>query len=594
MTDRRLDLAVEWVRRTAAAADAGVPDGDLLERFLRGDAAAFELLAWRHQRLVFGVCMRVLRDRDDAEDAFQAAFLVLARKGRTIGRRDSVAAWLYKVAYRCALTARAIRARRASREQPIAHLDMGEPDNASRLTEERELRAILDEELSRLPERFRAPTVLCYLAGKTIEEAAAELGCPRGTVASRLARARERLRVRLVGRGLTLSSGLAALALCDVAAAAPEGLVASTIQFMKLQAAGGAVSAKVAALTERVLKAMFLRKLAIAAAVVAAFTGIFFAGGAFALQLHAQAPAVEQKAVNGIPPEPPVQPPAAQPKAAQAPADPPPAQPEPPVKQLKPPPASMDFVGSLEPSQEIKIGSRVAGPLDKVYVKEGDDVKKGDPLFEIDPRVARLEVEQAAASLAQAEARHKAAAADQDRAKSLLKANGISREEFDQAAVEAAVTSASLKVAQAILDRARLSPESHRILAPVAGRIARVFVDAGNLVAADGAKALATLVVVNPLILQFEMDERTFLRFQKLKQAGQEKAMEIRFAFFAADEKDHPHKAILHTVRPTVDPNLGTVVVRAMVPNPERLILPGMAVFVEVTFPKAQAEKGKP
>src|SRR5260370_6604299 len=128
---------------------------------------------------------------------------------------------------------------------------MGEPDNASRVSEDRELRAILDEELRRLLERFGAPTILCYLAGKTIEEAAAELGCPRGTVASRLARARERLRVRLVGRGLALPAGLTALALCDVAVAAPEGLVASAIQFMKVQAVGGVVSARVAALTER-------------------------------------------------------------------------------------------------------------------------------------------------------------------------------------------------------------------------------------------------------------------------------------------------------------------------------------------------------
>jgi RND family efflux transporter MFP subunit len=254
----------------------------------------------------------------------------------------------------------------------------------------------------------------------------------------------------------------------------------------------------------------------------------------------------------------------------------------------------MDFVGTLEPSQEIKIGSRVAGLLDKVYVKEGDDVKKGDLLFEIDARVARLEVTQAAASLAQAEARFKAAANDVDRAKRLQSSNSISREEVDRKESEAAAASASLKVAQAILERAGLALDAHRIVAPITGRIARVFVDAGNLAAADSGKALATLVVVNPLILQFEMDERTFLRFQKLKQAGQDKALEVRFALFAADEKDHPHKALLHTVRPTVDPKLGTVVVRALVPNQERLILPGMAVFVQVTFPKAPPEKAKP
>jgi RNA polymerase sigma factor (sigma-70 family) len=176
-----------------------MPDAQLLDRFVeRRDEVAFELLVWRHGPMVLGVCRRILQNPHDAEDAFQASFFTLARKADSIARRDSVGAWLYRVAYRIALRARARRARLAQREQPLGDLPVAEVGcEPADLLAWRELRPVLDAEISRLPEKYRAAFVLCYLEGKTNEQAAEQLGCPKGTVLSRLSRARERLRKRL-------------------------------------------------------------------------------------------------------------------------------------------------------------------------------------------------------------------------------------------------------------------------------------------------------------------------------------------------------------------------------------------------------------
>jgi RND family efflux transporter MFP subunit len=565
MTNRNLGLAFVWVRRTQTAADSAVADADLLARFLAtGDAAAFASLVGRHQRLVLGVCMRVLHDTHDAEDAFQTAFLVLARKARTIARRENLAAWLYKVAYRCALTTRAARARRSGRERSLAvGDDIVAPTEDASPAERRELSAIVDEELRRLPERFRTPTILCYLAGKTVDETAAQLGCPRGTVASRLARARERLRCRLAKRGVVLPASLTALAFTSAlsADAAPRALIGSTIHVIKLQAAGGAIFAPAALLAERVLRAMLLRKLLIGAAVLAVFTMIAVTGGLLSRPVDAQ-PADPQH-----------------PEAKKARSD----KTALPVGELGKravAPAFEDFLGRLESSQQIDIGARVAGQLNSVRVKEGADVKKGDLLFEIDDREARVEVERAVAELARSEFAFKATTANLERAQTLMKSAIISREELDKHTRDAAVAAATIKVARAALARANLTLDSHRVRAPIAGRIARIFVDAGALIQANGAKPLASLVVVDPIAVRFNIGERTFLRYQKLK----DKAIEVRFAILAADETGYPHQATLTTVRQSVDPATATVLVSAAAANPNCLLLPGMAVRVRLNF----------
>ncbi len=189
-------------------------DCHLLERFVTlRDEAAFATLARRHAALVLGVCRRVLRDEHAAEDVVQATFLVLARKAVVIPWRQSVGGWLAAVAHRLALNARAAAARRGCRERSAGILLHGNEEfvepalldaDPLRHAARQELRGVLHEELSRLPEKYRAPVVLCYLEGKTNEQAARELGWPTGSMSRRLERARKLLRERLTRRGVGL------------------------------------------------------------------------------------------------------------------------------------------------------------------------------------------------------------------------------------------------------------------------------------------------------------------------------------------------------------------------------------------------------
>jgi len=259
MAHGRLGMLLGQIRQLVGAPPAGdQSDARLLERFAdQRDEAAFQALVRRHGPLVLGVCRRVLRDHHDAEDAFQATFFVLARKAGVLGRRGSLAPWLYTVAYRLALRARADASRRRDRERRAAATLPTQADDGGRA----DLRPVLDEELDRLPEKYRVPLVLCYLDGKTHEEAARELGWPKGTVAGRLARARELLRRRLTRRGVTLSTGLLGTALAENASAAvPAGLADSAVRAALLFAgsqfgAAGVVSGP-AALAEGMLRAM--------------------------------------------------------------------------------------------------------------------------------------------------------------------------------------------------------------------------------------------------------------------------------------------------------------------------------------------------
>jgi RNA polymerase sigma factor (sigma-70 family) len=267
MTDRPFRRLLGLVRR-AADADGPAPDERLLERFAaERDEAAFEVLVWRHGPMVLGVCRRVLGDAHAAEDAFQATFLALARQARSVRRGTALAGWLHRVARRVALRARHAAARRTwhERRAAVSGIAAGEPAG--------DLRAVLDEELDRLPARLRLPVVLCYLEGRSTAEAARRIGCPRGTVLSRLAAARSKLRARLVRRGLApAAGGLAALA---APANAPAALVAATVRAALAFAAGrvgalGAAAPGVIALTEGVLRTMLISKLTCTAAVVLA------------------------------------------------------------------------------------------------------------------------------------------------------------------------------------------------------------------------------------------------------------------------------------------------------------------------------------
>jgi RNA polymerase sigma factor (sigma-70 family) len=185
-----------------------LPDADLLERFLRGGALeaqdAFRALVRRHGPSVLGVCRHVLSEDHDAEDAFQATFLVLARRGASIIDRKALSGWLRKVAYRTATRARARASRRRAIErQAMAMTTCGdEPGDQDELLSSSEVRPVLHEEVVRLPEKYRAPVVLGYLQGKTNQEVSELLNWPIGTVKGRLLRARQMLRSRLSRRGV--------------------------------------------------------------------------------------------------------------------------------------------------------------------------------------------------------------------------------------------------------------------------------------------------------------------------------------------------------------------------------------------------------
>ncbi|HZY84270.1 MAG TPA: sigma-70 family RNA polymerase sigma factor [Gemmataceae bacterium] len=256
---------------------AGPSDGELLTRCARHkDGAAFEALVRRHGPMVLGVCRRLVRHAQDAEDCFQAAFLVLAQRAGSV-RGGSLASWLYGVAYRVCLRCRRSTSRRCVRERQVGQ--MPQPEVAP--AEPQDWRPLLDEELAALPEKYRAAVVLCDLEGKSRKEAARLLGLPEGTLSSRLAQARALLAGRLSRRGVALSGGALAAALSGAAeAAVPAQLVVSTAKAAALVAAGqtAAVGSHAAGLMHEVQRGMLMAKLKVCAA-LAAVTLVLGAGG---------------------------------------------------------------------------------------------------------------------------------------------------------------------------------------------------------------------------------------------------------------------------------------------------------------------------
>jgi RNA polymerase sigma factor (sigma-70 family) len=259
-------------------------DADLLERFTSlHEESALATLVHRHAAMVWGVCRRVLNNHHDIEDAFQATFLVLVRKAALIRPRDKVANWLYGVAYQTAVRARATSAKQRFREKqvvcmPEVEIDRHEPRD--------DFRPALHQQINRLPAKYRVLIVLCDLEGKTRKEAAQQLAVPEGTVAGRLARARAMLGKRLARQGIVISAGGLSAALGQHASAAglPASLVTSTIRaassFAATSSAKGIVGIKVVALTEGVLKLMWLNKIKNAAVGMMIIFGIAALGTA--------------------------------------------------------------------------------------------------------------------------------------------------------------------------------------------------------------------------------------------------------------------------------------------------------------------------
>src|SRR5262245_50552323 len=282
--------------------DARFTDGELLGRFIEHrDEAAVTALVRRHGPMVWGVCRRILRNHHHAEDAFQATFLVLVRKAGSVRQRELVGNWLYGVAHQTAMKARATTGKRRRREMQVMALpEVQAPEQDSA----HELERFLDQELSRLPDKYRVAIVLCDLEGKTRKEAARQLGLPEGTLAARLARGRRMLAKRLTRHGLATAGGAVVLLQNVAWAVVPISVVSNTIKAATVSAAGqgaagGVISAQVAALTQGVLKTMLWSKLKVATAVLVGVLACVSGGMAVFLPMAAgqqKAQATAQKA----------------------------------------------------------------------------------------------------------------------------------------------------------------------------------------------------------------------------------------------------------------------------------------------------------
>ena len=280
----------------------GLTDAQLLERFTsyRDESAelAFRALLERHGPMVLRVCRAVLRDAHDADDAFQATFLVLVRRAGSLWVRDSLGPWLHQVAYRIAHCARSDAARRRQQELRASEFTARFHDDGDR----DDLTEVVHEELGRVPQRYREAVVLCLLEGLTPEQAARHLNCPVGTVHSRLARGREQLRGRLARRGLAAPAGLLAVEWTrnGVSAAVPPALVDSTIRAALLIAVGqvsaGAVPASVAALTGTILRTMLMAKIRVTVATLLLLGVLAVGAGVLARQEPGDRKPIEQQA----------------------------------------------------------------------------------------------------------------------------------------------------------------------------------------------------------------------------------------------------------------------------------------------------------
>jgi RNA polymerase sigma factor (sigma-70 family) len=313
----------------AGGSAAGLSDRQLLERFAAArDEDAFAALVDRHGAMVLGVCRQLLGDAQHAEDAFQATFLVLARKARSIRDPEVLGNWLYGVATRTARCARQQIARRRRREEghPMSGPGAGsclptEPTAppADRPAIDREQAEALHGEVDRLPRAFRLPVVLCYFEGLTLDEAARRLRCPAGTLRSRLARAREKLRVGLTRRGVVLPAAALGAFLSPRSASASippllcETTTRAAIAFAaRHAAAGGALSAPAAALAQQVLNTMLVHKLRFVVMTALALAGLASGAGYLALALASSregeppgAPMVRTARTEPRPPDPP-------------------------------------------------------------------------------------------------------------------------------------------------------------------------------------------------------------------------------------------------------------------------------------------------
>lgn len=508
---------LRYIRRMAEPQQVGrISDGVLLERFYsRRDEDAFVMLLKRHGPMVMGVCQRMLPDAHDAEDVFQATFLVLVRKARSISQPERLAHWLYGVAYRTALRARCDAAKRRFHEHRAAE------SRDSTLNGDfmwRDLRPILDEEINRLPQRYQAPVVLCYFGGKTKEEAARILNLPVGTVSSRLARARQKLRVRLNRRGLTLSAGIVASALTSQSMATPVStlLIEATTKAGLAIAVGhtlasGLVSTKVISLTEGVVKSMFLSELKLAAV---GLTAVLMIGSGAGVVSYRTVASNEKKADATLEDR-------LRDEIARLKKELDRAEKE--IAQLKLERTYVKVAASREGvlaffGTDLKEGEKlsddqivtsVIGNETRKFrrLKPGDRVEAGQLLGRVDDRLARDEMAIKEKKLAVAEAELITSEKTRDEAKAryetqveLYQKKSTSKEElraakltWDKYIYEVVSKQAAIDLAKSELNQARTVVEMHNIRSPGRGVIKAILKRPGEAV-----QSLETVIVIRP------------------------------------------------------------------------------------------------
>ena len=270
MAANALENMMSRLRSLASLQQAGqLQDRELLERFIQQhDEAAFTAIVERHAGMVLQVCRGVLRHHQDAEDACQATFLVLVRKASSIRKLHSLASWLHGVAFRIALK---LRGKIARSHRLQEDLQKNRPADETRFTVG-ELNGLVDEELERLPEKYRAPLILCYLQAKTRDEAAQALGIEPSTLKGRLEWGRKLLRQRLIRRGVAMSLAMLFAGIGQSAYAAVPASLAVTIVKSSLAAesavAGGLASTQAVLLAQAFLRAAFVKQLQVAAAML--------------------------------------------------------------------------------------------------------------------------------------------------------------------------------------------------------------------------------------------------------------------------------------------------------------------------------------
>jgi multidrug efflux system membrane fusion protein len=270
------------------------------------------------------------------------------------------------------------------------------------------------------------------------------------------------------------------------------------------------------------------------------------------------------------------------PGTADEPAPPEVAVVKPPVRQVA---DQEEFTGRTEAASAVDVRARVTGRLDKVHFKDGSEVKEGELLFEIDPRLYRAELARAEAALAEGEARLKRLDADLKRMKALLDRGAVGREEYEKLLGDRSEAEATLAAARAALQIAKLNLEYATVKAAISGRIGRRLVDVGNLVRADET-VLAAIVSEKPAYVVFEVDDRTVLRLRRAVRDGKVKGATdpgLPVAVGLADEDGFPHRGRLDFMDNRVDPERGTLLMRATLPNSDGLIMPGLFARVRLT-----------